>query len=136
MLESNVQNPGVGPLHELNAGEYVEPSKLTFGKYLDRWLADYVRPNLRPKTAAWYEGVVKVHLEPALGGVLLARLSPLHLQRYYNEALQEGCKGTSYGKTPGSPSLWRVSEPTTESCMRSWGRQSGGDWLLATWLIP
>ena len=90
-------------LHELNTGEYVEPSKLTFGEYLDRWLADYVRPNLRPKTAAWYEGIVKTHLKPSLGSVPLARLSPLHLQRYYNEALQGGRKGTSYGKTPGSP---------------------------------
>ncbi len=36
---------------------------------------DYVRPNLRLKTAAWYEGIVETHLKPALGSIPLARLT-------------------------------------------------------------
>ena len=50
--------------------------RLTTGAWLDRWLAEYVVPLRRPRTAESYRYVVRTHLRPALGRRPLARLSP------------------------------------------------------------
>lgn len=75
---------------DLARGTYVEPTRLTVAEYLERWLADYAKPNVAPKTFERYEGIVRNHLIPALGSVPLARLQPLHIQEYYSRALQSG----------------------------------------------
>lgn len=35
---------------EVEKGQYVEPSRLTFRKFVERWLGDYGEVNLAPKT--------------------------------------------------------------------------------------
>lgn len=75
---------------DLARGTYVEPTRLTVAEYLERWLADYAKPNVAPKTFERYEGIVRNHLVPALGSVPLAKLQPLHIQEYYSRALQSG----------------------------------------------
>jgi len=62
----------------------------TFGQFLARWLEDSVRPTVRPKTYTSYSQLVRVHIEPALGAVPLAKLDPLRVQRFLNDKLQEG----------------------------------------------
>lgn len=52
------------------------PEQLTVGEWLDRWLADVVRPRARPATLTSYENSVRTHLRPALGRVALTRLRP------------------------------------------------------------
>ena len=39
-------------LHEINTGAYVEPSRMTLGEYLDRWLDDYARQVSRPRRSS------------------------------------------------------------------------------------
>jgi len=90
-------------LHELNTGTYVEPSPMTFGEYLDKWLSEKVEPYLRPATVERYRGIVENHLKPALGYIPLARLSPLELQRYYTQALKSGRMGANFGQQIGGP---------------------------------
>jgi len=77
-------------LSKLQRGEYVAPSRMTVGEYLERWLADYARVNVAAKTFERYAEIVHVHLAPALGHHLLPRLQPLHIQAYYSDALQRG----------------------------------------------
>jgi integrase len=55
------------------------------GEYLDYWLEEIVKPNLRPKTYQQYESVSRLYLKPTLGGVLLAKLSVPRLQSFVNE---------------------------------------------------
>ena len=71
-------------------GNYTQPSKMTLGEYLKRWLKDYVTPNLAPKTAEWYAYIVHTHIIPALGNITLTQLRPEHLQRYYADKLASG----------------------------------------------
>lgn len=79
-------------LHELNTGAYVEPTRITVGEYLARWLEDYARAKVAPKTFERYAEIIRLHLVPALGGTPLAKLQPLHVQRCYTEALKNGRK--------------------------------------------
>jgi integrase len=79
-------------LHELNTGAYLDPSKLTVGEYLDKWLSDYAKTNVSGKTYERYEGIVRDHLKPALGAHLLTKLQPLHVQAHYSAALKDGRK--------------------------------------------
>lgn len=77
-------------LHQLNKGEFIKPDKITMAKFLERWLKDYTRPNLAPKTADWYAYIIHSHLIPSLGNIPLTQLKAEHLQRYYAESLSDG----------------------------------------------
>ena len=77
-------------LSQRDSGVDVLPGKLTLGDYLERWLADYVEPNLAPKTVRSYTDIVRRHLTPALGSIPLSKLRPQHLQTYYARALRQG----------------------------------------------
>lgn len=61
------------------------PQRLTVGAFLEQWLHDAVRPSVRPSTYASYAGVVRSHLDPGLGHLPLARLSPQQVQTFLNE---------------------------------------------------
>jgi integrase len=83
-------------LHQLDTGTFMKPGKTTLAEYLERWLKDYVWPYLAPRTAEGYESIVRQHLIPKLGNILLTQLKPEHLQKYYSETLSSGrCKSAS-----------------------------------------
>ncbi len=89
-------------LHQLDTGSYMKPGKTTLGEFLERWLADYVKPNLSPRTTEGYEHIIRQHIAPALGNTILTALKPEHLQRYYAEKQSTGRrdgKGGLSGKT-------------------------------------
>src|SRR5690606_14302789 len=50
-------------VHELNTGGYVEPARMTVGDYLERWLADYARPSVSPKTCERYQDIIRSHIK-------------------------------------------------------------------------
>jgi integrase len=62
-------------LRQAQQGIPVADRSWTVGAYLDYWLQHVVRPRLRPKTYVGYEGVVRLHLKPALGAKRVERLS-------------------------------------------------------------
>lgn len=64
---------------------YAPPSRQTAGEYLEHWLATYVDVQLRPSTAALYRMLVRLHIEPYLGKVPLADLTPQQLQAWLAE---------------------------------------------------
>lgn len=69
----------------------IAPATETVGSYMRGWL-EGMRPTLRPRTWERYEGVVRVHLLPSLGGVSLGKLGPHHLQRLYRALLGRGLR--------------------------------------------
>jgi len=76
--------------HEYNSGNYIKPGKMMVAKFLDRWLADYAKPNLSPKGYERYESITRVHLKPTLGNILLTQLKPEHIQALYTAKLNSG----------------------------------------------
>lgn len=108
-------------LHQLDTGTFMKPGKTTLGEYLERWLKDYVVPNLAPKTAEGYEHIIRRHLIPALGGIPLMQLKPENLQRYYAEKLS---KGRCDGEGALSPRTVRHHHVTLHGALESavkWG---------------
>lgn len=56
----------------------------TLGSFLTSWLRNTAAPTLRRRTLQSYELIVSRHLNPQLGGVPLARLTPDMIQEYMN----------------------------------------------------
>ena len=84
-------------LHALQTGAYVEPTKLTVGEYLRRWLDDYAKTNVAPKTYERYDEIARLHLIPELGHHVLTKLQPLHIQAMHAAALQHGRRDRAGG---------------------------------------
>ncbi len=76
-------------LHDVQTGTFVEPTKITFADWLDTWLKEYAKPQVRPTTYDSYEYLIRIHIKPGLGGTYLKDLQPAQIQRFYNQKLQE-----------------------------------------------
>ena len=50
--------------------------KITVREYMEDWVENHGRANLRPSTFASYKGYIKNHIVPAIGDVQLRNLSP------------------------------------------------------------
>lgn len=64
-------------------GVFIEPSKLKVSDYLDRWLEDAAKPTIRETTYVSYRGIIKNHIKPQIGGIVLNKLTPIHVQAMY-----------------------------------------------------
>jgi integrase len=71
-------------------GFVFDADNLRVGEYLERWLVDSVLDTVRPTTYERYEQLVRIHLRPALGGMKLKNLTPVHVRRLYREKLEAG----------------------------------------------
>lgn len=87
-------------LNEVGTGSYVEPAKMTVQEYLERWLSDYARPKVAPKTLERYEEMIKSHINPSIGHHKLPKLRPLYVQSFYSDALLKGRKNGKGGLSP------------------------------------
>jgi integrase len=76
-------------LGAVDQGRHADPGKMTLGAWLGQWLEE-ARPNVAPKTHERYAEIVQKHLVPTLGAIALAKLAPVHIQRYYAAALASG----------------------------------------------
>ena len=74
----------------VNDGDFFEPSKVTLGKWLDVWTAEYMGDK-KYATQKTYKANVETHIKPALGSVKLAQLAPHNIQTFYNALLSSGC---------------------------------------------
>ncbi len=60
-------------------GSYVDPSRLTLDEFLDRWLGS-MRGQVTDRTYALYDGLLRLHVRPAAGHILLQRVTTLEIQ--------------------------------------------------------
>jgi integrase len=75
-----------------NSSAFVDPSKLSFKDFAEKWLEDYAEPNLAPKTYLGYKQILEHHVIPALGVPGWTRLRPLHIVEYENSLRQDGAR--------------------------------------------
>lgn len=76
-------------LMKVKTKTFKEPTKYTFGEWIDIWLNDYMKNSLRKTTWESYETQVRLHIKPALGSIKLIKLQPVQIQRLYNEKREE-----------------------------------------------
>ena len=79
-------------LKNLDDGLLPDADKITVGKWLDRWLEDFVRPSVRVKTYEKYLSTMKNYVKPKLEDVPLLKISAPDVQRLFNELLTTGGK--------------------------------------------
>lgn len=74
---------------KMRLGEWFNPDggQELFGNYADEWLTD--RP-LAPKTRQTYEGLLRLHIKPALGAMRLADIDSRHVRRWHGQMTGAG----------------------------------------------
>lgn len=77
-------------LADRDGGLFFDAGNLTVGGYLDRWLQDSVGGTVRDRTFERHEQIIRLHLNPALGGLKLKALAPAHIQALYRNRLDAG----------------------------------------------
>ena len=68
----------------------VQPSRLTVAQYLSHWLENVARPRVRSSTYALYEGLIRLHVNPRIGGLQLSKLTATHIEALYAELAHDG----------------------------------------------
>lgn len=71
-------------------GTFVAGPKVTTEQWLERWLRDVAKPNVRPSTFRRYGDIVIKHINPTIGGIPLERLSPADVRQLMNEKRTSG----------------------------------------------
>lgn len=77
------------------SGQQPHESRETVGAFLDHWLEDIAKPNVRESTWASYERVCRLHLKPRIGGVPLRHLTVTHVAKLW------AALGREAGLSPG-----------------------------------
>ena len=76
---------------EENVGiDYGRAKTYTVGSWLEVWMENYAKVKLRPSTFKTSQGFLENHIKPQIGGIPLADLTSLDLQRFYKHLLDGG----------------------------------------------
>jgi integrase len=76
--------------HQALTGTLGDPQRLTVAEFVRRWLEDAARPGVRDSTYRLYDGLLRLHVLPKIGGVVLSRLTPAHVQGVLSSMEQAG----------------------------------------------
>ncbi len=68
----------------LAAGQY------TLGQWLDAWMENYAKLQVRASSYKTYQGFIENHIKPVLGEIPLEKLTSMDLQRLYKRLLESG----------------------------------------------
>ncbi len=86
---------------EMQGGGYAEPTKTTFGQFLEDWLV-HMKPQITPRTHERYTEIVRKNIVPALGAIRLTALRPAQIAGAYGKALTSGRRDGKGGLSPNS----------------------------------
>ncbi|MET7769110.1 site-specific integrase [Nocardia sp. NPDC005366] len=78
-------------------GVPVDVTTATVGQYLQHWLINTAKPEVRPTTYATYEALVRLYMVPGLGRHKLRALQADHVRTWLNR-LRSSCQCCAQGK--------------------------------------
>ena len=78
---------------------------MKYGDWLNFWLENYVKPNLKIKTVENYARVIESRLRPRFGKTEIAALKTMDIQLYVTELLKNGNLKTGDGLSAGTVNL-------------------------------
>jgi integrase len=87
-MRVKLQNPVYAPMNTLQG-------KQTVKEYLETWIENHGKANLRPSTFASYKGHIKNHIIPHIGHVPLNQLSPAMLDNMFQKLFDKGLSQSS-----------------------------------------
>jgi integrase len=76
---------------EVENGMFIDANKTTFENFSDRWMEDYAKIHLQPKTIAEYSNYLR-RINQAIGHIKLNKLQPHHLAQFYNNLKESGVR--------------------------------------------
>jgi integrase len=79
-----------GLLTDADRNEFVDPSRLTVGQWLDQWLEQRVRPKKAFNTAAAYGVAIRRMKSSALGSIRLQALRVIDVETYLTSLTNDG----------------------------------------------
>ena len=77
----------------LDDGSYQTPSKMKAGEWFDTCLETYWKNKVKPLTYQSYEGIIKNHIKPYIGGMELQSVRGVHIQKIFNKMTAAGSSG-------------------------------------------
>lgn len=75
---------------ERDRGTLLAPDRTTIGELLDKWLAVDVPRTVKPENLVTYEIIVRRHLKPAFGDVIVSKLTVEAVERFYADLQTAG----------------------------------------------
>ena len=85
-----VQNALLKLRHDSSLGLPIATARQTVGEFLARWLEDYARPRIKPRSYERFAEIIRLHIAPVIGNLRIERLSPADVQGLLNLKLREG----------------------------------------------
>ena len=68
---------------------------MKYKNWLNIWINDYIKPQLKRQTLKKYESIVRLHISPFLGEFELADLSAIELQKFVGNRIEKGLKSST-----------------------------------------
>lgn len=82
--QSEVAVKGKSFLRNLEDGLLPDADKTSIWTWLNRWLTDYVKPNVRIKTYEKYESSLRCYVKPVIGHIIITKIKAPDIQRLLN----------------------------------------------------
>ena len=70
---------------DVDEGRIAYTSSTTVEKWLERWITEVHPDKIRPTTRRDYEGIIRLHIVPAIGSKRLDKLTPAHIRAMHNK---------------------------------------------------
>src|SRR5215217_9249400 len=80
---------------DADRGLVFDASNQTVSGYMTRWLEDFAKANLAPRTYHNYKLQIREHITPAFGTMKLSKLDTPNIQALYTAKLEGGLKPSS-----------------------------------------
>ena len=77
----------------IDKGVYQAPNKITVSAWMQEWLTTFCEGKIKPLSYQTYSGLIKNHINPAIGAVELQALRGAHIQNLYNGMIKAGLSG-------------------------------------------
>jgi integrase len=75
---------------QIENGGYKEPSKVSLGDFILEYMENHVKHQIRTSTFSKQMVIVRNHILPDLGYFPLVKLTPMVIQKFYNDKLKDG----------------------------------------------
>ena len=76
----------------VHEGKYVQGNKMTFDQFVIDWRSGWASKNLTQSSIEDYSNILEKRVSPYIGGLKIAKISPLHIQRIIDEESANGLK--------------------------------------------
>lgn len=87
--------------YEVEHGLQGKADKITLNKWYETWLNEYKIPNIKETSVHNYKHTYSCYIASTLGNKLLSQIKPVHVQKMYNNLLENGLSAKTISHIQG-----------------------------------